>query len=187
MMTYNPATAARLQGIQYEIESGMISIVSTPRREVHEHKALGSEPNLFPCSDAGWSDSSSLADRSGPVANEFWLSNQQWAVLEPLIPLNRRGVKPKRNREIISGIVHILKVGCRWRDCPEVYGPHITIYNRFNRWSRDGIWQSIAGRPPRLSAGSDFPNVEARGSLRLRLSGRHPDNPPQQQLAHRLT
>jgi transposase len=53
------------------------------------------------------------------VANEFWLSNQQWAVLEPLIPMNRRGVKPKRNREIISGIVHILKVGCRWRDCPE--------------------------------------------------------------------
>ena len=45
------------------------------------------------------------------MANEFWLSNQQWAVLEPLIPMNRRGVKPKRNREIISGIMHILKVG----------------------------------------------------------------------------
>jgi transposase len=37
--------------------------------------------------------------------------------------MNRRGVKPKHNREIISGIVHILKVGCRWLDCPEVYGP----------------------------------------------------------------
>src|SRR5262245_9306085 len=77
------------------------------------------------------------------MAHEFWLSERQWAVLEPLIPLNRRGVKPKRNREIISGIMHILRVGCRWRDCPQVYGPPTTIYNRFNRWSRDGIWQTM--------------------------------------------
>lgn len=77
------------------------------------------------------------------MANEFWLSDRQWAALEPLVPMHRRGVKPKRNREIISGIVHVSKVGCRWRDCPEVYGPHTTIYNRFNRWSRDGIWQKM--------------------------------------------
>ena len=77
------------------------------------------------------------------MANEFWLNDRQWSVLEPLIPMHRRGVKPQRNREIISGIVHILKVGCRWRDCPEVYGPHTTIYNRFNRWSKDGIWQTM--------------------------------------------
>ena len=77
------------------------------------------------------------------MANEFWLSDRQWAALEPLVPMHRRGVKPKRNREIISGIVHVSKVGCRWRDCPEVYGPHTTIYNRFNRWSKDGIWQRM--------------------------------------------
>jgi transposase len=44
------------------------------------------------------------------------LSDQQWAALEPLIPVDRRGVKSSRNRETISDIVHILKVGCRWRD-----------------------------------------------------------------------
>ena len=33
-----------------------------------------------------------------------------------------------------SGIVHMLRIGARWRDCPEVYGPYTTIYNRFNRW-----------------------------------------------------
>jgi transposase len=82
------------------------------------------------------------------------LSERQWAVLEPLIPTNRRGVKPKRNREIISGIVHILKVGCRWRDCPEVYGPHTTIYNRFNRWSKDGIWQRCTAVVPVVWTGS---------------------------------
>ena len=67
------------------------------------------------------------------MANEYWLSDQQWVAIEPLIPMNRRGVKPARNREVISGILHVLKFGCHWRDCPEIYGPHITIYNRFNR------------------------------------------------------
>ena len=77
------------------------------------------------------------------MANEFWMTDRQWAVLEPLIPTGRRGVKPRRNREVISGIVHVLRVDCRWRDCPEVYGPHTTIYNRFNRWSKAGIWQTM--------------------------------------------
>src|ERR1700733_15240432 len=77
------------------------------------------------------------------VANEYWLSDQQWVAIEPLIPLKRRGVKPGRNRQVISGVLHVLKFGCRWRDCPEVYGPHTTIYNRFNRWSIAGIWASM--------------------------------------------
>ena len=77
------------------------------------------------------------------MANLFWLSDKQWAALEPLIPMRRRGVKPKRNREVISGIIHVLHVGCRWEDCPPEYGPRTTIYNRFNRWSKAGIWQTI--------------------------------------------
>ena len=77
------------------------------------------------------------------MANEFWLTDEQWAEIEPHLPKNRRGVKPRRNREVISGILHVLKFGCRWRDCPEIYGPHTTIYNRFNRWSKAGIWQAI--------------------------------------------
>jgi transposase len=40
-------------------------------------------------------------------------------------------------------IMHVLKVGCRWVDCPKAYGPHKTIYNRFARWSERGIWQNI--------------------------------------------
>src|SRR3984957_21123210 len=80
------------------------------------------------------------------VANEYWLIYQQWVAIEPLIPLKRRGVKPGRNRQVISGVLHVLKFGCRWRDCPEVYGPHTTIYNRFNRWSKAGIWASMLHR-----------------------------------------
>jgi transposase len=80
------------------------------------------------------------------MAHEYWLTDEQWAAIEPLIPLHRRGVKPGRNREVISGILHVLKYGCRWRDCPAVYGPHTTIYNRFNRWSKAGIWQDMLRR-----------------------------------------
>jgi transposase len=43
----------------------------------------------------------------------------------------------------ISGILHVLKTGCRWRDVPAAYGPPTTIYNRYNRWSRRGIWQRL--------------------------------------------
>jgi transposase len=80
------------------------------------------------------------------MANEYWLNDEQWLAIEPLIPFRRRGVKPGRNREVISGILHVLKFGCRWRDCPSVYGPHTTIYNRFNRWSKAGIWQDMLQR-----------------------------------------
>lgn len=76
----------------------------------------------------------------------FWLSDEQWAAIEPHLPLDRPGVKPRRNREVISGIIHVQRIGCRWRDCPAAYGPHTTIYNRFNRWSKRGIWQALLAR-----------------------------------------
>jgi transposase len=39
--------------------------------------------------------------------------------------------------------VHVLKSGCRWCDCPPEYGPPTTIYNRFVRWARRGIWENL--------------------------------------------
>lgn len=44
---------------------------------------------------------------------------------------------------MISGILHVLKVGCRWCDCPAGYGPSTTIYNRFNRRSNRGFWLKL--------------------------------------------
>ena len=66
----------------------------------------------------------------------FWLSDEAWAAIEPHLPKNQPGARCVDDRRVISGIVHVLKSGCRWRDCPPVYGPRTTIYNRFNRWSR---------------------------------------------------
>jgi transposase len=54
-----------------------------------------------------------------------------------------RGVERPDDRRIISGIVHVLKSGCRWCDCPPEYGPPTTIYDRFVRWARRGIWENL--------------------------------------------
>jgi hypothetical protein len=60
-------------------------------------------------------------------------------VLEPFMPVNQPGARRVDDRRVISGIVHVLKTGGRWRDCPDAYGPHTTVYNRYNRWSRRGF------------------------------------------------
>src|SRR4051812_4018438 len=77
------------------------------------------------------------------MAALFWLSDREWARIEPLLPRGRRGAHRVDDRRIISGIVHMLRSGARWRDCPAAYGPYTTVYNRFNRWSRQGVWQAI--------------------------------------------
>ena len=54
-----------------------------------------------------------------------------------------RGAHRVDDRRVISGILYMLRSGGRWRDCPAEYGPYTTIYNRFNRWSRQGIWLAM--------------------------------------------
>jgi transposase len=73
----------------------------------------------------------------------FWLSDEQWARIEPHLPTDVRGKKRVNDRRSISGIVHVLKSGCRWKDCPPEYAPHATVYNRFTRWARRGVWESL--------------------------------------------
>jgi transposase len=77
------------------------------------------------------------------MSNPFWLDEAAWSVIEPLLPNNQPGARRGDDRRVISGILHVLRSGCRWRDCPREYGPYTTIYNRFNRWSRRRIWQRI--------------------------------------------
>ena len=77
------------------------------------------------------------------MGGEFWLDDRQWAAIEPLLPKNQAGAHRKDDRRIISGIIHVLKVGCRWQDCPGMYGPSTTIYNRFHRWSARGVWRDL--------------------------------------------
>jgi transposase len=71
------------------------------------------------------------------------LTGFEWSVIEPLLPKNRRGVKPKNNRRILNGMFWVLRAGAPWRDLPERYGSYTTAYNRFNRWRKAGIWDGL--------------------------------------------
>ena len=77
------------------------------------------------------------------MAGDYWLGDEAWAAIDPLLPKVYAGARRKDDRRIISGIIHVLRSGCRWIDCLAVYGPHTTVYNRFNRWSRRGRFQAI--------------------------------------------
>jgi putative transposase len=63
----------------------------------------------------------------------------------PCFPLSH-GITRVDERRIISGIIFVIRNGLRWRDAPKEYGPHKTIYNRFIRWSRLGVFNAIFAR-----------------------------------------
>ena len=90
------------------------------------------------------------------MSDQFWLSEAQLKKIKPYFPLSH-GVPRVDDRKVVSGIIHVIKNGLRWRDVPEIYGPHKTLYNRFIRWSRMGIFDKIfsalvaeGGMPDRL-------------------------------------
>jgi len=110
----------------------------------------------------------------------FMLSEAQMRRIEPHFPLSH-GVPRVDDRRVISGIVFVIRNGLRWRDAPRAYGPHKTIYNRFVRWSRLGVFNKIfaelagkAGKPHRIMI--DATHLKAhRTAASLLKKGLFPD------------
>ena len=71
------------------------------------------------------------------------LSDEEWAIIAPLLPNKSRGVERVDDRRVINGILWRFRTGCSWRDIPERYGPRTTLYNRFSRWRRAGVWDRL--------------------------------------------
>ena len=72
----------------------------------------------------------------------YWLTDEQMERLRPFFPKSHG--KPRvDDRRVLSGIVFVNRNGLRWRDAPKDYGPHKTLYNRFARWSRLGVFARI--------------------------------------------
>jgi transposase len=82
----------------------------------------------------------------------FDLSDAEWRIIAPLLPNKPRGVPRADDRRVINGIFYVLRTGSPWRDLPERYGPYTTVYNRYNRWARAGVWlkvfETLAARSP---------------------------------------
>jgi transposase len=113
--------------------------------------------------------------------SDLWLlSDAQMRRIEPYFPLSH-GIPRVDDRRIVSGIIFVIRNGLRWRDAPAGYGPHKTIYNRFIRWSRLGVFNRIfaelaakGGKPDRLMI--DATHLKAhRTAASLLKKGLYPD------------
>ena len=110
----------------------------------------------------------------------IFLSEAQMRRIEPYFPLSH-GIPRVDDRRVISGIIFVIRNGLRWRDAPKDYGPHKTIYNRFVRWSRLGVFNRIfaelarkVGKPDRLMI--DATHLKAhRTAASLLKKGLFPD------------
>jgi putative transposase len=90
------------------------------------------------------------------MSDLYLLSQVQFNRIRPYFPLSH-GIQRVDDRRVVSGIIYVIKHGLQWKDAPVGYGPHKTLYNRFIRWSRMGVFNRIfsalagkAGEPDQL-------------------------------------
>ena len=110
----------------------------------------------------------------------FLLSEAHMRRIEPYFPLSH-GILRVDDQRIVSAIIYVIKHGLMWRDAPKAYGPHKTIYNRFIRWSRMGVFNRIfaelagkAGEPERIMIDATHLNAH-RTAASLLKGGGFPD------------
>src|SRR5512138_333880 len=76
-----------------------------------------------------------------------FLTEAQWAKIAPLLPSERpdfKGGRPRvSNREVLEGILWILRTGARWQDLPEQYPSPSTCWRRLQKWEEEGVWLEI--------------------------------------------
>ena len=84
------------------------------------------------------------------------LSDDQWERIAPLIigRPDQKGSTGRDNRMFVEGVLWIVRTGSPWRDLPEVFGEWNSVFRRFSRWSRKGVWRRI------FEAMSDDPDFE---------------------------
>ena len=72
------------------------------------------------------------------------LTDTQWAVIQPLLPLPARTGRPRADdRRTLDGILFVLRSGCRWQDLPREYGAPTTVWRRLKTWAERGVWERI--------------------------------------------
>ena len=75
----------------------------------------------------------------------YEITDEQWERVKPLLPAQkpRTGGPNSNHRQILNGIIWVLKSGAPWRDLPERYGKVGTVSSRFYRWVQAGVWQQV--------------------------------------------
>ena len=76
-----------------------------------------------------------------------FIKNDQWKLLEPMLPKPKRNPKggrpPIDNREVMEGILWILRTGARWQDLPDRYPSASTCWRRLRLWEEQGVWLDV--------------------------------------------
>lgn len=73
----------------------------------------------------------------------FDVTDAEWALIEPHLPVAATGPLPRRVRDQFNGIMWRFRTGSGWRDVPERYGPWSTLYSKFNAWSKAEVFQQL--------------------------------------------
>ena len=73
------------------------------------------------------------------------LTDQQWAILQPLLPVKKgKGRNQEVDlREILNAILYLIRTGCQWRYLPHDFPPHDTVFYHYNKWKKNGVWDEI--------------------------------------------
>ena len=73
------------------------------------------------------------------------LTDEQWAILAPLIPPAPKNCRPREAdmREVINAILYLLRTGCAWRHLPHDLPPYRTVFYYFTKWRKCGVWKKI--------------------------------------------
>jgi transposase len=77
------------------------------------------------------------------VVARFDVTDAEWALIEPFLPVAATGPLPTRARDQFNAVLWRFRTGSGWRDVPERYGSWSTIYSRFNAWSKAGVFQGL--------------------------------------------
>lgn len=89
------------------------------------------------------------------IMDRLVLSDEQWAKMSGLIigRPDQRGSTGRDNRMFVEGVLWIVRTGSPWRDLPQAFGEWNSVFRRFSRWTRKGVWQRIFEA---MSDDSDF-------------------------------
>jgi len=73
------------------------------------------------------------------------LTDEQWILIGPILPKRTAttGRKPRDPRQMLNGILWVLRTGAPWRDLPELFGPWQTVYDYYRNWRNRGTFDRI--------------------------------------------
>ena len=100
------------------------------------------------------------------------LTDMEWRIIEGLLPTERgRKSRPSHdNRQYLNGMLHVLRVGCTWRDMRERYGKWNSVYVRFRRWAEQGVWDALLETLVELGLTDDWQHMIDSTSVRGHVS-----------------